>query len=156
EVSIYADMYEVRPGHVVRVNRDGITKRRYWGLEAREHGDDLQRTIQTVVTLLQDIVRRQVVSDMPLCCLLSGGLDSSIMTAMAHRAMARQKGARIRSFSVDFTEHGTGFVANEFHKSSDTPYVRDLVAHVGCDHTEVILNSRELANQELNHAVLRA
>jgi asparagine synthase (glutamine-hydrolysing) len=156
ESTIFAGMHEVRPGQVVRVNRNGLTKRRYWMLTAREHEDDLPRTIGTVTELLEDTVRRQIVADVPLCSLLSGGLDSSAVTAMAHRAIGAQQGERIRSFSVDFADHGAAFVAGEFHKSSDTPFVRDFVAHVGCDHTEVVLDSRELADRDLNRAVMQA
>lgn len=156
EATIYAGMYEVRPGQVVRVNREGIAKRRYWMLEAREHEDDLQKTIKTVAELLDDIVRRQVISDVPLCSLLSGGLDSSAVTAMADRAVLARQGERIRSFSVDFADHGVGFVANDLHKSSDTPFVRDFVSHIGCNHTEVVLDSRELADADLTRAVLKA
>src|SRR5258708_32837700 len=75
---------------------------------------------------------------------------------MAHRAIAVQQGERIRSFSVDFASHGAAFIAGDFHKSSDTPFVRDFVAHVGCDHSEVILDSRELANRDLSRAVRQA
>jgi asparagine synthase (glutamine-hydrolysing) len=116
ESTIYAGMHEVRPGQVVRVDRDGLTKRRYWALTAREHEDDLPRTIRTVTELLEDIVRRQIVSDVPLCSLLSGGLDSSSVTGMAHRAIAEQQGERLRSFSVDFADHGAAFVPGDFHK----------------------------------------
>src|SRR5258706_3534714 len=156
ERTIYAGMCEVRPGQIVRVNRSGLTKRRYWMLTAHEHNDDLPRTIRTVTELLEDIVQRQIVADVPLCSLLSGGLDSSAVTAMAHRAIAVQQRGRIRSFSVDFASHGTAFVAGDLHKSSDTPFVRDFVAHVGCDHTEVVLDSRELADRDLRRAVIRA
>jgi asparagine synthase (glutamine-hydrolysing) len=75
---------------------------------------------------------------------------------MAHRAIAVQQRGRIRSFSVDFASHGTAFVAGDFHKSSDKPFVRDFVAHVGCDHSEVVLDSRELADRDLRRAVIRA
>lgn len=156
ERTAYAGMSEVRPGQVVRVNRDGLCKRRYWTLEAREHADDLPRTIETVGGLLEDIVGRQIVADVPLCSLLSGGLDSSTITAMAHRAIAVRGGGRLRSFSVDFAEHGESFLANDFHKAPDTPFVRDFVAHVGCDHTEVVLDSHELADRGLNRAVMQA
>jgi asparagine synthase (glutamine-hydrolysing) len=98
-------------------------------------------------------VRRQIVADVPLCSLLSGGLDSSAVTAMAHRAIGAQQGERIRSFSVEFADHGAAFVAGEFHK---TPFVRDFVAHVCCDHTEVVLDSQELADRDLNRAVMQA
>jgi len=56
EFTIYTGMCEVRPGQVVRVNRNGLTKRRYWMLTAHEHNDDLPRTIRTVGELLEDIV----------------------------------------------------------------------------------------------------
>jgi asparagine synthase (glutamine-hydrolysing) len=101
ESTIYAGMCEVRPGQVVRVNRNGITKRRYWMLTARTHEDDLLRTIGTVTELLEDIIQRQIVSDVPLCSLLSGGLDSSAVTAMAHRAIGVQQGEAIRSLIED-------------------------------------------------------
>jgi asparagine synthase (glutamine-hydrolysing) len=156
EVTIYAGMCEVRPGQVVRVNRNGITKRRYWALTAREHEDDLPQTISTVAELLEDIIQRQIVADVPLCSLLSGGLDSSSVTALAHRAIFIRQGGRIRSFSVDFADHGADFVANDMQKSSDAPFVRDFVAQFGCDHTEVVLDSGELADRELNRAVLHA
>jgi asparagine synthase (glutamine-hydrolysing) len=48
ERTIYAGMCEVRPGQVVRMNRNGIAKRRYWMLTAGEHEDDLPHTIRTV------------------------------------------------------------------------------------------------------------
>jgi asparagine synthase (glutamine-hydrolysing) len=156
ESTIYAGMREVRPGQVVRVNRKGLTKRRYWTLTARKHEDDLPQTVRTVTELLEDIVGRQIISDVPLCSLLSGGLDSSAVTAMANRAIGEQQGERIRSFSVDFANHGVAFVPGDFHKSSDTPFVRDFVASVGSAHTEVVLDSQELASQELSRAVLRA
>jgi asparagine synthase (glutamine-hydrolysing) len=95
EAAVYAGMCEVRPGQIVRVSRNGLTKRCYWKLEAHEHEDDLPRTIRTVAELLEDTVRRQLVSDVPLCCLLSGGLDSSAVTAMAHRMIAMEQGTGI-------------------------------------------------------------
>jgi asparagine synthase (glutamine-hydrolysing) len=156
ERTIYAGMHEVRPGQVVCVTRNGLRKRRYWELSARKHADDLPRTVNTVAELLDDIVRRQIVSDVPLCSLLSGGLDSSAVTAMADRAIAAQHGGRIRSFSVDFANHGAAFVGGDFHKSSDTPFVRDFVAHVGCNHTEVVLDSRELGSRDLCRSVIGA
>jgi asparagine synthase (glutamine-hydrolysing) len=156
EATIYAGMREVRPGQIVRVSRNGLSKRRYWKLTAWDHEDDLPRTIQTVAELLDDIVRRQIVSDVPLCSLLSGGLDSSSVTALADREMTAQQRGRIRSFSVDFADHAAAFVKGDFHKSSDTPFVRDFVAHVGCKHTEVVLDGRELANRDLDRAVMRA
>ncbi|MER5983346.1 asparagine synthase (glutamine-hydrolyzing) [Streptomyces sp. NPDC001787] len=156
EQGIFAGMYEVRPGQIVKVGRSGLTKRVYWALEAKEHTDDLPTTIDTVRGLLEDIVERQIISDVPLCSLLSGGLDSSVITALASQKLAARGDGPVRSFSVDFEEHGAGFVEDPVRGSSDAPFVRDLVAHVGADHSEIIMNSASLADPGLRAKVLRA
>lgn len=83
--AIFAGMREVLPGEWIRIARSGLQRQRYWKLEAREHEHSLDQTIGHTRDLLEDIVERQVVSDVPLCSLLSGGLDSSIITALASR-----------------------------------------------------------------------
>ncbi|MFE3021861.1 asparagine synthase (glutamine-hydrolyzing) [Streptomyces sp. NPDC059256] len=156
EQGVFAGMYEVRPGQVVRVTRRGLTKRRYWSLEAREHIDDLPTTIGTVRELLQDIVERQLVSDVPLCTLLSGGLDSSVITALAAKGLAARGDEPVRSFSVDFDTHGREHVADYLRGTADAPFVRDMVQHVGANHQEILLDSAEMADPELRAKVLRA
>ncbi|MFE9562425.1 asparagine synthase (glutamine-hydrolyzing) [Streptomyces sp. NPDC006487] len=153
EAAVYSGMYEVRPGHLLRVSRKGLTKHRYWALEAREHTDDLGMTIRTVRELLEDTVQRQMVSDVPLSSLLSGGLDSSAITALAARTLGSD---RLRSFSVDFAEAAAGFQPDAVRGAADAPYARELARHVDADHTEIILDSSELLNPAVRAAVLRA
>jgi asparagine synthase (glutamine-hydrolysing) len=83
--AVFRDLAELRPGHTLTVGRDGIVDRTYWALEARPHADDLDTTIATVGRMLEDIVLRELVADVPLCTALSGGLDSSTITAIAAR-----------------------------------------------------------------------
>lgn len=85
EHGIFHGMYEVRPGQFLKIDSSGIQKYQYWKLEAIEHSDDLETTISTTRDLLEDIVSKQIVSDVPLCSLLSGGLDSSIITSLASK-----------------------------------------------------------------------
>jgi len=152
----YDGMLEVMPGQMVRVNRAGLTRHVYWRLEAREHPDDLETTIARISALLEDIMERQVVSDVPLCSLLSGGLDSSAITALAHRAVTRRAGRPLRSYSLDYVSRGREFQPTWFHDSPDAPFVRDFVAHTGCDHREVLLDSADLADPRASAAVLHA
>lgn len=156
ERTVYSGMCEVRPGQIVRVSRRGLTRRRFWMLNAAEHQDDLPLTIRTVRDLLHDTVRRQMITDVPLCALLSGGLDSSIITAIAHRELEQQRRGPLRTFSLEFAQHGAAFVAGEFHETEDAPFVRDMVAHTGCEHTRIVLESAELADVELRRKVLQA
>ncbi|MCT9932676.1 asparagine synthase (glutamine-hydrolyzing) [Planotetraspora sp. A-T 1434] len=155
ENAIFRGMYEVRPGQIVKVRREGLSKRRYWRLEAREHTDDLQTTVRTVRELLEDIVTRQLISDVPLCTLLSGGLDSSAVTALAARALEGHQ-TKVRSFSVDFAGYEENFQPDEARDTPDTPYVHDVVRHVGSEHADIVLDSADLMDPAVRAAVLRA
>ena len=152
----YRGMHELRPGHTLRVSRDGIVTRRYWGLEAREHTDDLPTTIAHIRELLEDIVTRQLISDVPLCTLLSGGLDSSVITAFAAKFLGEQGRGPVRSFAVDFVGQSENFKADALRGTLDTPYAHALAEYVGADHADVVLDSAQLIDPANSGAVLRA
>lgn len=158
EQGIFAGVNEVRPGQTVRLDRAGLTKRTYWKLQARPHTDDQATTVAKVRELLLDIVARQTVADVPLCSLLSGGLDSSIVTALADRHIRAQGGKGIRSFSVDFVGSDTlPFEQDAIgRQAADTPFVRDFVRHVGNRHEEVVIDNERLLEKALVTAVNRA
>lgn len=154
--AIFDGMREVLPGEVVRFNGHGSHRRRYWQLEAREHADSLEQTIRHTRDLLEDIVQRQIVSDVPLCSLLSGGLDSSIITALASKKLLAAGKQNIRSFSVDFVDHGSAFASDAVRGTPDAPYVRDLVARIHSTHNEIVLDSAELGDPALRSLVVQA
>lgn len=154
--AVYDGMHEVKPGHVLRVSRNGIAQRCYWKLEGHEHTDSLDVTIETIRGHLDRIMRQQTVADVPLCSLLSGGLDSSFVTAMADRISRQRNGNAVHSYSVDFADHGKGFVKDALRDTADAPFVREFVKRVKTRHTEVVLNDRELANMPVRRAVVDA
>ncbi len=137
---------EVRPGTAVVAARSGLRESRYWRLSARPHTDDPQTTVQTVRELLADAVRRQLVADVPLCALVSGGLDSSAVTALAVRAAGT--GGQVRTFAVDFEDSERDFVATDVRPERDAPYVRQLVERLGTRHTDVVLATPDLAEAQ--------
>ncbi|MGW1945949.1 asparagine synthase (glutamine-hydrolyzing) [Streptomyces sp. NPDC001940] len=153
--AVWDGMHEVEPGTVVTVDRGGLRQRAYWTLETRAHTDDRDTSIATVRSLLDDIVRRQLVSDVPRCTLLSGGLDSSAMTAIAAQQLGEQ-GETVRSFAVDFVGQTENFVADEMRGTPDTPYVHDVAKAAGTDHRDIVLDSNELADPEVRARVIRA
>ncbi len=156
EHAVFAGMREVRPGQIVRVHADGLNRSRYWQLEAREHTGTLDSTVATVRGLLEDVVDEQLIADVPLCTLLSGGLDSSAVTALAAQALRASGQGPVRSFSVDFADTGEDFRPDSVRGSSDTPFARELAAHVGAQHSEVLLDSGELTSAAVRASVLRA
>ncbi|WP_019548760.1 asparagine synthase (glutamine-hydrolyzing) [Streptomyces sulphureus] len=153
--SLWKGMSEVEPGTVTTVDRQGIRHRTYWSLPTREHTDDRESTVERVRELLGDTAQRQSVSDVPLCALLSGGLDSSAVTALT-APHVRELGEQLRTFSVDFLGQESSFAPDEMRETPDTPFIRDVVAHVRTEHRDVVLDPSELVDPELRRAVVRA
>src|SRR6201991_656259 len=152
KLAVWKGMREVEPGTIVTVDERGIRERTYWRLESRLHTDDQDTTVARVRELLDDIVRRQLVSDVPECVLLSGGLDSSAITALS----ARELSIPVRSFSVDFAGQADNFTPDELRPTMDTPYVHDVAKHVGSDHTDIVLDHNELADPDVRRRVITA
>ncbi|MFI5770359.1 asparagine synthase (glutamine-hydrolyzing) [Streptomyces sp. NPDC051658] len=153
--AVWDGMYEVEPGTVVTVDRGGLRRHVYWRLETRPHPDDRDTSIATVRSLLDDIVRRQLVSDVPRCILLSGGLDSSAVTALAARQLA-ESGEKVRTFAVDFVGRTENFVADELRTTPDTPFVHDVALQAGTLHRDIVLDPDTLADPEVRARMIRA
>jgi asparagine synthase (glutamine-hydrolysing) len=154
--SIYRGLREVPPGHLLQFSRAGTRTTCYWRLEARPHHDDLQTTIRTVRELLEQSIAGQIVSDVPLCTQLSGGLDSSAIAALAARAVGARGGGQLRTFSVDFAGHVQRFRPGEMYGTPDAPYVAEVAKWIGSDHTEVVLDSADLLDPAARGEVIRA
>lgn len=71
--AVWDGMRELRPGHIAVADRDGLRESAYWRLEAVEHPHDRETSVAHVRELLEDIITRQLVADVPRCTLLSGG-----------------------------------------------------------------------------------
>jgi asparagine synthase (glutamine-hydrolysing) len=150
--ALWDGMAEVEPGTIVTVDERGIRERTYWRLESNLHTDDRDTTVAHVRELLDDIVRRQLVADVPECVLLSGGLDSSAITALS----ARELKDPVRTFAVDFVDQADNFKPDEFRQTMDTPYVHDVAKHVGSDHTDIVLDHNQLSSLDLRRKVIAA
>lgn len=147
--AVWRHLSEVRPGETIRIRREGWTRRRYWALPATEHTDDLDTTVATVRELLTGAVQRQTVADVPLGALLSGGLDSSVVTAIAQRA-----GAGLRTYGLDFAGYLENFRPEYMREAPDAPFIAEVAAYVGTTHTDVVLGNADLADPATRARVL--
>ncbi|MGI5400717.1 asparagine synthase (glutamine-hydrolyzing) [Streptomyces sp. CA-135486] len=150
---IFRGLHEVRPGHLVTVGRTATREERYWRLESLPHTDDAATTRETVRALLADTVERQLLSDVPLCTLLSGGVDSSALTALAAAAQERAGHGKVTTYSVDFPG-SSDRTPDAWRTSHDAPYVQAAVEHIGTLHTSVVVPDDDLL--DARDAVLRA
>ncbi|UGY94411.1 asparagine synthase (glutamine-hydrolyzing) [Streptomyces gobiensis] len=154
--AVYLGMRELRPGCILRVRRGCLAERQYWGLRSYAHTDDLDTTVGRIRALLEDIVARQLISDVPLCTLLSGGLDSSVITALAAQRLQASGAGPVQSFSLDFSGHVENFTPNVLRSTPDAPYAHALAGHVGSDHRDVLLDTAQLIDQANRDRVMAA
>ena len=141
---VFRGVQELRPGYSLRVGRRGVRVSRYWSLEAREHLDSAEETAARVRFLLRDAVERQLVSDVPIATLLSGGLDSSAVTAFAAKGLQEEGRGTLRTYSVEFADAERHFRPTDFQRSLDGPWVEKVSALFATDHRRVVLDTPDL------------
>lgn len=149
---VYKGMYTVRPGQALRFDGNGQRTLTYWQLTSQPHTDDAASTADRVASLLQQVVRDQLVADAPLGSLLSGGLDSSAISAYAVRALG--DGQRLPTFSLDFPEQAAALRPSAWQSSWDEPYALEMASYLGTAHRTLAASPHTVVEQD--DAVLRA
>ncbi len=140
---VFRNMQELEPGCCGCYVKGRLNITRYWQLRDREHRDSFAATSEKVRWLVLDAIQRQMVSDVPIGTFLSGGLDSSIITAVAAGWMA-QRGMPLQTFSVDYENNDQYFIANKFQPNSDGSYIRLMQQTLNTDHHWTVLTPEDL------------
>lgn len=131
--------------------REGIKLRQYWKLTDAEHTDNTEQTIAHVRELVLDAVKRQLVSDVPLCTFLSGGLDSSIISAIAAHEYAQQ-GRVLDTVSVTYRDNAKYFKTSHFQPNSDDAFIGKMNDEIGANNHLIVIDTPQLV-QALFEAV---
>ncbi len=133
ESGVLRGIRQVPPGFCGRVDADGMRKHAYWRLKAAAFQGTAADAIEQTRALLTDAIRRQLVSDVPLACFLSGGLDSSVITAVANESY-RARGERLSTYSFEY-ENNRDYAPTLFQPNRDDDYAGWLADTLGTDHT---------------------
>ncbi|XEC93226.1 asparagine synthase (glutamine-hydrolyzing) [Paenibacillus tarimensis] len=141
---VYKHLSELRPGQCMIVDRSGVRIRTYWKLESKPHTQNVDETAEHVRSLLKDTVERQLVSDVPVCTLLSGGLDSSALTTLAVRYYEKTGQGNVHTYSVDYVDNDKYFQANAFQPNSDAPWIKRMTEYLGTIHHSIQFDTPEL------------
>ncbi|WP_434654143.1 asparagine synthase (glutamine-hydrolyzing) [Thermoanaerobacterium thermosaccharolyticum] len=144
-VGVFRNIYELKPGHFLTFSKSGVKIEKYWSLISREHEDDLDTTMEKIRFLLDDASKRQLVSDVPLCSLLSGGLDSTAVSAFANEKLKRL-GSKLKTYSVDYIGNDKYFKPNQFQPNSDSDLVEAVSKEINTNHNYVYVDNEELAD----------
>ncbi len=150
---VFKNIFEIKPAHYATFNKDGFKTFRYWKMETKEHTDSFEETCSKVHYLLDDSIKRQLVSDVPLCAMLSGGVDSSIIVAYASKYLKANGMPPLTTLSVDYVDNDKNFVKSDFQPNSDNYYIDIMKNAFGTNHHAIVLDTPELA-QYLKDAMI--
>lgn len=140
---VFRNIKELEPGCWAAYEKGQICIRRYFRLMDREHTDNFSQTAEKVRELTLDAIRRQMRSDAPVGTMLSGGLDSSLVSAVCARELD-SRGQLLHTFSVDYLDNDLNFKPNQFQPNSDKEYIRIMQEALDSHHHWTVLSPEDL------------
>ncbi|HSQ89411.1 asparagine synthase (glutamine-hydrolyzing) [Romboutsia sp.] len=143
---IFRDIKEIPPAYCMFYKDGRFNLREYWTLSARHHKEDIDTTTDHVRSLLVDAIERQLVSDVPVCTFLSGGLDSSAISTIAANSFKCDGKEVLNTFSIDYKDNDKYFKSNEYQPNSDAIWAEKMADFIGSNHHNIILNNEDLVS----------
>ena len=138
---VFSGIEELKPGYYGTYQNKKISLHQYWSITDKPHSDSFEETKEKVKNLVIEAIKLQTVSDVPIGTFLSGGLDSSIISAVASERVKN-----LHTFSVDYKDNDKHFTKSYFQPDSDKAYIEEMVKAIGSTHHDIILDSESLAN----------
>jgi len=153
--SLFQNIRELRPGYAMRFSREGIRVWQYWQLQSKRHEESLEETIDHVRFLLTDAIERQLISDVPICTFLSGGLDSSIITGIAANRFREQNKGMLHTYSIDYEDNERFFNPHAFQTSTDTYWIQKMTDTFSTTHHAEEISQQQLIDWLVESVVVR-
>jgi len=142
---IFKNIFELKPGCCGYYCGGKWNWRQYWTLRDKEHTESFEETVECVRYLVTDAIQRQMVSDVPIGTFLSGGLDSSLISAICAGKLL-ESGAQLKTFSVDYEDNNRYFVPGKFQPNADSSYITIMQNALNSEHHETVLKPEDLLN----------
>lgn len=139
---IFKDIYELRPAHYLIYKNNKVKIKRYWKLKSHKCTDTFEEAKVKVYKLLSESIKRQMVSDTPIATLLSGGLDSSLITAIT----ALNSKDRLTTYSIDYEDNSKYFKKNNFTVSEDRHYIEVMSKAFNTNHKFKTIKQKDVVS----------
>lgn len=150
----FQNIKEVKPGEYLYYKKGKLKSGAYWSLKASEFTDNCVQAQEHTHFLVTDAIKRQLVSDAPICTFLSGGLDSSIISKVAYDYMT-DRGEILNTYSVDYKDNDKYFKSSVFQPNKDSDYINLISDYIDSDHHNIILNNTDVADSLIESTFAR-
>lgn len=141
---IFKGIKELRAAHYLTYKAGIIDIKRYWNVKDKKFDDTFEVCSTKVRRMLMDSIKRQMVSDVGISTFLSGGLDSSIITAVVSNELKKQNQV-LDTYSIDYEDNDKYFKANKFQVSKDKKFIDIMKNAFKTNHTYEVISQRKLA-----------
>lgn len=142
---VFRNILELKPGHYIRWGYDGWRQEAWWKLESHLHTDSTEETVEKTRELLLSAIKGQMLSDIPISTFLSGGVDSSLVTAICSKELEKN-GKQLTTFSFDFEGNNQYFQSNDFQPTQDRHWVDIMVNQFHTNHHYLECNNQSMAD----------
>ncbi len=142
---IFKGIKELKPGEYAKYIDGKMRIGKYFSIQAVEHSDNEKQTIEKTRFLLTDAIERQLISDVPMCFFLSGGLDSSIIVKTASNYHKEHKLGKISTYSVEYRDNQKYFKKSLFQPTPDYEFISLMSQNADTKHREIILENTLVA-----------
>lgn len=140
---VFRNIREVLPAHIMEFGKNGVRTHCYWRLESRMHKEGFADTVEHTRELVVGSIQEQMLSDVPICTFLSGGVDSSFVTAICSKEL-KEQGKQLDTYSFDFIDNDIHFQSNAFQPTQDRPWVEKMVEYADTNHHFLECNNADL------------
>ena len=141
--AIYKNILEIAPANCLLISKENIKVWEYWKVTLEENKETVEEAAEHVRLLLFDAIKRQLVGDVPICTFLSGGLDSSAISAIAAEEF-RNRGKILNTYSIDYKDNEKYFKSSLFQPTSDKYWAFRMAEFIKSNHKNVVLNHKDL------------
>jgi asparagine synthase (glutamine-hydrolysing) len=136
---VIKNIYELKPAEFAFVTGNKIVRQSYWELKDINYTKTYDEAVQDVRAVVTDAVKRQLISDVPVGTFLSGGIDSSIISAIASSQIKN-----LQTFSVDYYDNQKYFIPNKFQPNDDQYYINLMNNHINANGSKTVIKTDEL------------
>lgn len=146
----FKDIYELKAGHYALYKDGSLDIIKYWDLIEKKMIDSDDEIIDNVKYLVTDSTKRQLVSDVGVASMLSGGLDSSIITKIATDNIYN-----LHTYSINYENNDEDFVANSYQQTKDSDFVKVMTKYLNTTHKNIIVSDKDLFDNLYESVIAR-
>ncbi|GKX30003.1 asparagine synthetase [glutamine-hydrolyzing] 3 [Vallitalea longa] len=149
---VFKNIFELKPSEYILLTPKKLYKNIYWKPITNYHTENEESTFEHTAFLVEDAIKKQLVSDVPICTFLSGGLDSSGISSIASEYF-RNRSKKLTTYSIDYEDNDKYFIASDFQPSNDNIWVERVKGYIGSNHKKITIDTNMLV-EALKDAVL--